>query len=99
MSKLFQFHMTLYIWKLWKGRKKLQKIEYLKNEKGFLNEMKPFFIFLNAFGDIYKTENASLNFESICHFWKASYTCFWNCSPSKAKACLKFQAFLAGQHI
>ena len=33
--------MTFYIWKLWKEKqKKRQNIEYLKNEKTFLEEIK-----------------------------------------------------------
>ena len=41
--KLFQFHLTFYIWEVWKGREKLQKIEYLENENSFLDEIKSIF--------------------------------------------------------
>ena len=41
--KLFHFHLPFWIWEVWKGNEKLQKFKYLKNEKGFLNEMKKFF--------------------------------------------------------
>ena len=40
--KLFHFHLSFWIWKVWKG-KELQKIEYLENEKSFLNEIKNIF--------------------------------------------------------
>ena len=32
--------MTLCIWKVWKGREKIQKFEYLENERSFLDEIK-----------------------------------------------------------
>ena len=41
-NKLFHFHLFFWIWKVWKG-KKLQKFEYLKNEKSFLDEVKNIF--------------------------------------------------------
>ena len=37
--KLFHFHLSFRIWKVWKGREKTQKIEYLENEKSFLDEI------------------------------------------------------------
>ena len=37
-----RFHLSFWIWKVWKG-KKLQKFEYLKNEKSFLAEIKTIF--------------------------------------------------------
>ena len=40
--KLFHFHLPFWIWKVWKG-KKLQKFEYLENEKSFLDEIKNIF--------------------------------------------------------
>ena len=40
--KLFYFHLSLWIWKVWKG-KKLQKSEYLENKKSFFDEIKNFF--------------------------------------------------------
>ena len=42
-QKLFQFHLSFWIWKSWKGRKKSQKFEYLKNEKSFLDEIENIF--------------------------------------------------------
>ena len=42
--KLFHFHLTFWIWNCGKDRKKLQKFEYLENEKSFLDEIKTFFI-------------------------------------------------------
>ena len=41
--KLFHFDLSLWICKLWKGREKIQKLEYLKNEKSFLHEIKNIF--------------------------------------------------------
>ena len=41
--KLFHFHLSLWIWKVWKGRKKIQNCEYLENEKGFLDKIKTIF--------------------------------------------------------
>ena len=43
--KLFHFHLSFLIWKVWKGTEKLQKFEYLKNEKSFFNEIKIFIVF------------------------------------------------------
>ena len=37
--KLFQLHLSFWIWKVREG-KKLQNLEYLENEKGFLDEIK-----------------------------------------------------------
>ena len=38
--KLFHFHLSFGIRKVWKERGKLQKIEYLEKEKSFLDEIK-----------------------------------------------------------
>ena len=46
--KSFHFHLNFWIWKVWKG-KKLQKFEYLKNEKSFFYEIKSIFQFSRAF--------------------------------------------------
>ena len=35
--KIFNFHWSFWIWKVWKGNK-LQKFGYLENEKSFLDE-------------------------------------------------------------
>ena len=43
--KLFQFHLSFWVWKVWKGREKIQKCEYRKNEKSFLDEIKNMNIF------------------------------------------------------
>ena len=40
--KLFHFHLSFWIWKVWKG-KKIQQSEYLENEKSFLDEIKSIF--------------------------------------------------------
>ena len=40
--KLFHFLLFFWIWKLWKG-KKLQTIEYLKDKRSFLDEIKNIF--------------------------------------------------------
>ena len=41
--KVFNFHVSFWIWKVWKGRVKIQKFEYLENEKSFWDEMKNIF--------------------------------------------------------
>ena len=41
--KLFNFHLSFWIWKEREGREKLQKLEYVKNEKTFLDEIKNIF--------------------------------------------------------
>ena len=41
--QLFHFHLSFWIWKVRKGREKLQKFEYLENEKSFLDEIKNIF--------------------------------------------------------
>ena len=41
--KLFHFHLSFRIWKVWKGREKLQKFEYVENKKSFLDEIKNIF--------------------------------------------------------
>ena len=38
--KLFHFHVLFWILKVLKGREKIQKIEYLENEKSLLDEIK-----------------------------------------------------------
>ena len=40
--KLFHFHLSFCIWKVRKGQK-IQKFEYLKNEKSFFDEIKDTF--------------------------------------------------------
>ena len=48
--KLFHFHLSFWIWKVWKGREKITKFEYLENEKSFLDEIKNIFSqFLKGF--------------------------------------------------
>ena len=42
--KLFHLHLSFCIWKVWKGREKIQKFEYLENEKSFLDEIKNTFL-------------------------------------------------------
>ena len=41
--KLFHFHLPFWIWKVWKGREKIQNLEYLDNEKSFFDEIKNIF--------------------------------------------------------
>ena len=41
--KLFLFHLSFWIWKVERKEKKLQKFEYLGNEKSFLDETKNIF--------------------------------------------------------
>ena len=38
--KLFHFHLSFCIWRVWKIREKIQKLEYFENEKSFLDEIK-----------------------------------------------------------
>ena len=40
IHQLFHFHFSFWVWKVWIGREKLQKLEYLKNKKSFLGEIK-----------------------------------------------------------
>ena len=42
-ANLFHLHLSFWIWKVWKGREKLQKCGFLENEKSFLDEIKFFF--------------------------------------------------------
>ena len=42
-DKLLHFHLSLWIWKVWKGREKLQKFEYLQKERSILDEIKSIF--------------------------------------------------------
>ena len=46
--------------------KKIQKIEYLKNEKSFLNKIKAFFIIFSmfSFDKIYKKRTQALNLDT-----------------------------------
>ena len=41
--KLFHFHLSFCIWKVWKGREKIQKFEYLETKKSFLDKIKSTF--------------------------------------------------------
>ena len=41
--KLFHFRLPFWVLKVRRGREKLQKFEYLKNEKSFLDEIKNIF--------------------------------------------------------
>ena len=43
--KLFHFHLSFLSWKCGKEGKKLQKYEYLENEKSFFDEIKNTFQF------------------------------------------------------
>ena len=53
---LFHFHLSIWICKMWKGREKIQKFEYLKNKKIFLDEIKNSFIVFQglSFDEKYK---------------------------------------------
>ena len=41
--KLFHFHLSFWFRNRWKGRGKIQNVEYLENEKSFLDEIKNIF--------------------------------------------------------
>ena len=41
--KFFHFHLPFWIWKVWKRREKLQKLEHLEKEKRLLYEIKNIF--------------------------------------------------------
>ena len=41
--KLFHFHLSFFIWRVWKEWGKLQKFEYLEKEKSFFDEIKDTF--------------------------------------------------------
>ena len=51
--KLSHFHLSFWTWKVLRGRKKLQKFEYLENETRFFDETKNIFIVLEglSFGE------------------------------------------------
>ena len=40
IHQLFHFHFSFWVWKVWIGREKIQKLEYLKKKKSFLGEIK-----------------------------------------------------------
>ena len=40
--KLFHFHLSFFIWRVWKEWGKLQKFEYLEKEKSFFDEIRHF---------------------------------------------------------
>ena len=61
--KLFHFHLSFWIWKKWKEGKKLQKFEYLKNEKGFLDEIKNIIFEGLSFGEKIKNSGQKLAFK------------------------------------
>ena len=46
--KLFHFHLSFCIFKVWKRREKTQNFEYLENEKGFFDEIKTLFTVLEG---------------------------------------------------
>ena len=46
--KLFHFHLSFWIWRVWKGIKS-QKCEYRENEKSFSDEIKNIFQFLKGY--------------------------------------------------
>ena len=66
--EFFHFHLLFWIWQVWKGMKKLQKFEYLENEKSFRwNENIYFIVFEGlSFGE--KKKLADRNFEKITIF-------------------------------
>ena len=78
--KLFRFHLSFWIWKVWKGRKKSQKSGYLENENSFLDEIKNIFQFLMGYHlvkkKMIKTADASFNIkinsnnDNICNALK-----------------------------
>ena len=41
--KLLHFYLAFWIWKVWKGREKILKFEYLEKGKSFLDEIKNIF--------------------------------------------------------
>ena len=60
--KLFNFPLSFWIWKVWQGQGKMQKFEYLKNDKSFLDEIKAFFIVFQelSFGEKIKNSRHKL---------------------------------------
>ena len=62
--EFFHFHLLFWIWQVWKGMKKLQKFEYLENEKSFRwNENIYFIVFEGlSFG-----EKKKINWQKL---WK-----------------------------
>ena len=70
--KLFRFHLSIWIWKVWKRKKKLQKFEYLENEKSFPDEIK------NIFHSIWRGIISWKNKNSIKNSGHKLYTaCQW----------------------
>ena len=68
--KLFHFHLTFWIWRVWKGRVKTQKFKYLKNEKSFLDEIKNIFhSFVRAIIR-WKNKNLIKNNRHKLYIWK-----------------------------
>ena len=53
IHNVINYFTFIWTWKAWEGREKIQKFEYLKNEKSFLDEIKKFFIFFEglSFGE------------------------------------------------
>ena len=66
--KLFHFHLPFWIWKVWKGREKMTKIEYLENEKSFLDEIKN--IFHSFWKPIFCWKNKNLIKNSGHKLWR-----------------------------
>ena len=74
-NKLFHFHLSFWIWKVWKGKEKIIKIwiEYLENEKSFLDEIKNIFYSFQGAIIWWKNKNlikiADTNFKYRRYSW------------------------------
>ena len=66
--KLFHFHLSFRTWKVWKEGKKLQKFEYLENEKSFLDEMKNIFHSFWRAIIWWKNKNSDASFKYVRFF-------------------------------
>ena len=79
--KIIHFQLSFWIWKIWKG-KNLQKFEYLKNKKSFLDEIKTFFIVFEGRG-WYRLFLTYVN-----RFWALTWACS-NLISSKTETIIK----------
>ena len=66
--EFFHFHLLFWIWQVWKGMKKLQKFEYLENEKSFRWNENTFFIVFEGLSFGEKRKLADRNIEKITIF-------------------------------
>ena len=83
--KLFYFHLSFWIWKVWKGRgKKYKKWNILRTKKAFTMKEKTFFIVFEGLSigekktKIKKMADTSLTFFFEYCYFKKNQENFWN---------------------